>query len=179
MKHSQLHCGSCLCTLSASNIISCMQTLLPSSYIHPSFMFDLCEKSFFFFNSCLCSICQLASHKCYMAPLSQLLAQYMCHPSMSLCTDEWHPTASTLCPISLPRKNTQEVSCSYAQKWTSKESFLKIFLTIRGYFKHKTYHIRLAEERNLENVGTVGWKCWQTTAWRTHFTTLCYISDNL
>ena len=40
--------------------------------------------------------------------------QLICHPSM--CINEWHPTASTLCLLGLPRKNMHEVSRSYAQK---------------------------------------------------------------
>ena len=31
------------------------------------------------------------------------------------CTNKWHPTASTLCPLSLPRKKAQAVSLSYTQ----------------------------------------------------------------
>ena len=35
--------------------------------------------------------------------------------SPHVCTDEWHSTASTLCPLSLPRKKAKAVSPSYAQ----------------------------------------------------------------
>ena len=34
----------------------------------------------------------------------------------STCTNEWRPTASTLCPLGLTRKKAHEVSQSYAQK---------------------------------------------------------------
>ena len=42
--------------------------------------------------------------------------QFMHYPST--CTNEWLPTASTLCPLglTLPRKNAHEVSLNYAQK---------------------------------------------------------------
>ena len=50
-----------------------------------------------------------------------------------VCTDEWRPTASTLCPLCwLPRKKVQAVSSSYAQKL--KCTILKNFLTIFGLF---------------------------------------------
>ena len=44
-------------------------------------------------------------------PLMHL--QLMYHPSV--CADEWRPTASTLCPLSLSRRKVREVSLSYAQ----------------------------------------------------------------
>ena len=37
-----------------------------------------------------------------------------------MCIDEWRPTASTLCPLSLPRKKVQTVSPSYAQSKAKK-----------------------------------------------------------
>ena len=48
VKCSHLRCGSCLCTLSASNTsIPCMWTLFASSFIHPSLhLLDFCKKSF-------------------------------------------------------------------------------------------------------------------------------------
>ena len=35
--------------------------------------------------------------------------------SSHVCTDEWRPTASTFCPLSLPYKKARVVSPSYAQ----------------------------------------------------------------
>ena len=32
-----------------------------------------------------------------------------------VCSDKWHPTASTLCPLSLPHKKAQAVSSSHTQ----------------------------------------------------------------
>ena len=40
----------------------------------------------------------------------------MCH--LRTCVDKWHPTASTLCPLSLCHKKAQAVSHSYAQSKT-------------------------------------------------------------
>ena len=40
--------------------------------------------------------------------------------SAHVCIDEWRPTASTLCPLSLPRKKAQAVSPSYAQSKAEK-----------------------------------------------------------
>ena len=34
---------------------------------------------------------------------------------LHVCFNEWRPTASTLCPLSLPCKKAQAVSLSYAQ----------------------------------------------------------------
>ena len=34
---------------------------------------------------------------------------------LHVCTNEWLPTASTLCPLSLPSKKAQAVSLSYTQ----------------------------------------------------------------
>ena len=35
--------------------------------------------------------------------------------SLHMCTNEWRPTASTLCPLSLPRNKVQAVNLSYPQ----------------------------------------------------------------
>ena len=69
-----------------------------------------------------------------------------------MCIDEWRPTTSTLCPLSLSRKKSQAVSPSYAQSKAKK--------TIPGEFHgywwlFRTLHIlgygaRLAEERKKE-----------------------------
>ena len=40
----------------------------------------------------------------------------MHHPHTCTCINEWCPTASTLCPLGLPRKKAHEASQSYAQK---------------------------------------------------------------
>ena len=62
----------------------------------------------------------------------------MCHPSM--CTDEWHPAASTLCPSVFPAKNAGGKS-QLCSKMKLKRSFPENFLTTGGHFKHKTYHV--------------------------------------
>ena len=43
----------------------------------------------------------------------------MHHPST--CINEWRPTASTLCPLDLPRKRTHKVSRSCAQEDTQND----------------------------------------------------------
>ena len=85
-----------------------------------------------FMETCFCSFlvnfiqfimrcCPLTSGWCVILTIVQL------------CTDEWGPTASTLCPLCwLPRKKVQAVSSSYAQKLKSH------------------YGARLAEERKKE-----------------------------
>ena len=74
-----------------------------------------------------------------------------CHPCT--CTDEWHPTASTLCPLSLPRNKAQaELHSKQSSNAPSPENFL----TIGGYFKRCTYHVtalswlKKEEERKKE-----------------------------
>ena len=71
--------------------------------------------------------------------------QLMCH--LSMCTEEWYPTASTLCPLSLPRKKTignrsQQESQLYSKqslKFSGNASFPENFLNNSGYFKQKPY----------------------------------------
>ena len=46
--------------------------------------------------------------------------------SNSMCTNEWNPTASTLCPLGLPCKKTHEVSQSYTQKQAQNDHFHRI-----------------------------------------------------
>ena len=63
--------------------------------------------------------------------------------SPHVCTDEWLPTASTLCPLSLSRKKAQAVSPSYAQK-------------SKAQMDHplhvSCYSARLAEERRKKET---------------------------
>ena len=40
--------------------------------------------------------------------------------STHVCINEWRPTVSTLCPLSLPHKKVQAVSPSYAQSKAQK-----------------------------------------------------------
>ena len=58
------------------------------------------------FCSCLISFLSI----CYAVP--HMHKQLMHH---DVCSDKWHPTASTLCPLSLPHKKAQAVSSSYTQ----------------------------------------------------------------
>ena len=89
------HCGSYLCTLSASNnSIPCMWTFSPVAPPPPVLSFWFLQ-GMFIINSFLCSF---FNNNCYVVPPMHL--QFMCHPSM--CTDKWLPRASTLCPSVFP-----------------------------------------------------------------------------
>ena len=44
----------------------------------------------------------------------------LCMCNSSTCTDEWHPTTSTLCLLSHPHRKVQVVSLSYAQNKAQK-----------------------------------------------------------
>ena len=95
-----------------------------------------------FFSACSDKIC-------YTVLLIHL--RLMCHPSM--CTDKWHPTASTLCsvPLSLPSRKALEES--YAQN-KARRDHPRNFLTILVAISDSTslhYGTRLAEgERERE-----------------------------
>ena len=54
-----------------------------------------------------------------------------------MCIDEWRPTTSILCPLSLPRKKAQAVSLSYAQSKAKKPS-PENFIAIGGCFERYT-----------------------------------------
>ena len=114
-------------------VIPCMWTLLASSFIHSSLhLFDFWWKkifsTFLFMLFFACS-----KNNCY--PVLPTHLQLMCH--LSTCTDGWRQTASTLCLLTLPSKQIQVVSCSYAQNnWPYQNNFL----TIGGYFECNTYH---------------------------------------
>ena len=45
--------------------------------------------------------------------------QLMCHPGM--CTNEWRPTASALCPLKFSSQKAQKVGHSYAQNEAQKD----------------------------------------------------------
>ena len=60
---------------------------------------------------------------------------------MCTMTDKWHPTASTLCPLSLPRRKAQVVSLSYAQNKAQNHYPQRIPLATGGYFECNTYHV--------------------------------------
>ena len=56
------------------------------------------------------------------------------------CTDEWHPTASTLCPLGLPRRKALVVSLSYAQNKAQKYHLApENSLATGGSFERNTY----------------------------------------
>ena len=62
------------------------------------------------------------------------------HPCM--CANEWHPTASTLCPLSLPHRKAQVVSLGYAQNEAQMNHPQgRSFLTVGGFFECYTYHV--------------------------------------
>ena len=68
-----------------------------------------------------------------------------------VCTDEWHLTASTLCPLSLPHKKVQAVSPSYAQseaQMNHPQRILGLFVAILNA-THITFGARLVEERRI------------------------------
>ena len=60
---------------------------------------------------------------------------FMCHPSM--CTNQWRPTTSTLCPLILLRKKMQEVSHSYTQNKVQKYHLREF----SGCFECNIYHV--------------------------------------
>ena len=69
-----------------------------------------------------------------------------------MCIDEWRPTTSILCPLSLPRKKAQVVSPSYAQS-KAKNTIPREFHGYWWLFRmlHVSgYGARLAEERKKE-----------------------------
>ena len=65
-------------------------------------------------------------------------SQLMHHPST--CTDEWRPTASTLCLLSLPCKRAGGKS-QLRSKRSSNEPFLENFLTTGSYFELYMYRV--------------------------------------
>ena len=58
----------------------------------------------------------------------------------STCTDEWRPTASTLCLLSLPCKRAGGKS-QLRSKRSSNEPFLENFLTTGSYFELYMYRV--------------------------------------
>ena len=71
----------------------------------------------------------------------------MRHPCT--CVDKWRPTASTLCPLSLPRKKVQMVSSSYAQSKPQKDHLQRIswlLVAVSNATCIALWHYRLVEE---------------------------------
>ena len=66
--------------------------------------------------------------------------QLMCHPS-HVCTDEWLPTASTLCPLSLSHKKSVGGKFQLCSMQNSNGPSSENFVTIGGCFERYTYHI--------------------------------------
>ena len=58
-----------------------------------------------------------------------------------MCIDEWHPTASMFCPLSLPCKKIAGVRSQLFSKQSSKGPFLENFLPSGGFFEHNTYRV--------------------------------------
>ena len=70
----------------------------------------------------------------------------------SVCTEEWCPTANTLCPSVFSAKKTQEVSHGYAQNETQKDHLLRI--SYLWLFQSPTmYHVMIIVQRHH-------WHCW-------------------
>ena len=135
VKHIATRCGSCLCTLSASNTsIPCMWTLLASSFIlYPYIFFDFCKKSFikilfmFFFSPknfmChprTCSWCII------LARATMNGFQWLVHSALSV----------------FPAKGKSKLHSKRSSKWSSPENFL---------------HTGGCFERNTSRVQALGW----------------------
>ena len=78
-----------------------------------------------FFSACF-------NNSCYT--VQSMHQQLMCHPSTS--TDEWCPTACTLCLFSLPCKKSVGGKLQLRSKQISKAPSQENFLTIGSYFEH-------------------------------------------
>ena len=61
--------------------------------------------------------------------------------SLHVCTDEWLPTASTLCPLSLSCKKSVGGKFQLCLMQNSNGPLSENFVTIGGCFEHYTYHV--------------------------------------
>ena len=112
-------CSPCLCTLSASaSIYSAIPTF--GRFLLKSFKF------------------LVFAPFCYVVLPTHL--QLMHHPST--CTDEWHPTANTLCPHD---RKALEICHSYVQNKAQKHHPQRIPWLLVGF------------ERNTYRVTVLGW----------------------
>ena len=77
--------------------------------------------------------------------------------SSHMCTDEWHPTASTLYPLSLPHKKSAGGKSQLHSKQSSNGPSPENFLTIGGCFECYTYRVmtqgwlRKEERKKMNN----------------------------
>ena len=127
-----VHGTSCLCTLSASAYMHWANPTASRSLFRNFFM-DTCFCSFLIeiFSNLLCG----ATHIIAVG-----------ESSMHMCIDEWFPTASALCTLSLCRKKkTATVSSSYAQSKAQMNHTQRIFRAPHVL----CYSTSLAEERKL------------------------------
>ena len=106
--------------------IPCMLTLLASSFIPTSIslnLFDFCKKSFNEFGLRLMMILMINMMMNWVDDDLRLMRH------LSTCTDEWRPTASTLCPSVFLGKKSQEWGQNVSQGLSSEN-----FLATCGFF---------------------------------------------
>ena len=87
--------------------------------------------------------------------------------------DKWLPTASTLCLLNLPHKQTQVVSPSYTQ---IKSPFPENFLAIGGCFECYTYHVMVLgwlKKEKRKKVNNSDFRLFQVCLFKI-VTTHCY-----
>ena len=94
--------------------------------------------------------------RCYMVSLKQLR---LMHRSS---TDEWRPTASSLCFLSLLCKKADAgIRLQLSSKWSTKGLSSENFLTTSAYFKCNIYHITMLswmkKERTKKNEQFCFW----------------------
>ena len=102
------------------------------------------------------SICYIYTYKymfinifCLFITFGLSLLIISCIISFSKKNDEWRPTASTHCPLSLSHKKLQEWGCSYTQNEAQKAHPQRIsWLLVAFWTQHLLrYGARLFEER--------------------------------
>ena len=89
--------------------------------------------------TCLCSFLIKIKFSIIMLHGADYIILCMCHSRM--CIDEWHPTASTLCLLGLPRRKVQVVCLSYAQNKAQKHHPPENSLATGGSFECNIYLI--------------------------------------
>ena len=116
-----------------STVIPCIRTFLTRSFIHPLLhLLDFWKKS-------------LLQMIFYSRGFNLLCSAFLTHAidasCSHVCTDEWHPAASTLCFLSPAHKKSTGDKSQLCSKQNSNESSPGDFLTIGGYFKCYMYWI--------------------------------------
>ena len=90
-----------------------------------------------FMETCFCSfLINFFNLLCGAAPALVVDAS-----SSHVCTDEWHPTVSMLCPLSLPCKKSASGKSQLRWKQSSNGPSPKNFMTIGGCFKCYMYRV--------------------------------------